>query len=143
MSINWPPDVDCVVVPGIPGGSSTTQKGESAYPATTTDVLKLLREAGVRVDYVNSRERRAQVAYESDDVWLPILIFTRDALANGAGGLLANVIWSYLALHHNQTTRLHVRSGRVKANGKEEWYDGNGPASDVIRGLEIFYGRRD
>lgn len=51
-------EADVHVLPGIPGMFDRLESGEGAYPGMTTDIVKLLSEAGLDVEYTEPRERK-------------------------------------------------------------------------------------
>jgi len=109
--------------------------GKVPVPSETTDIVKLLREAGLRVEHSVPSDRRVQVGRWSADFLLPILMFAQQALANGAGNLLADAIRQRL---HTMLPgqRLHVRVAKVRTDDMDaDWFEGDGPAEDVIEAM--------
>jgi hypothetical protein len=45
------------------------------YPNTTVDVVKLLTEQGLSVDYVQPKEERSTLTLKAAEWWIPILTF--------------------------------------------------------------------
>ena len=63
------------VLPGIPGQLERLETGEGAYPSTTTDFVKLLREAGLTVEFVEGPEqRRVRPRTAAPSESLPVLL---------------------------------------------------------------------
>ena len=85
--IPLPAGLDAVVFPGVPR-VRTPDVDEDPYPTATTDVIKILRSEGVKVDYVDPTRQRVTVDLKAAEVWLPIVVFSSEALANGLGGIL-------------------------------------------------------
>ena len=123
------------MLPGIPGKRERLEDGRGAYPSTTVDVMKLLEEQGLGVSHVESDERRAELTYHAADVWLPVLMWTSDALANGAGSLFAHVIIQLLGQQQAEQSVLHVKCGR---QGDNYWFEAHGPGRDVLKALRGF-----
>jgi hypothetical protein len=130
-----PGRADVVVLPGIPGKREHLEDGRGAYPTTTVDVMKLLEEQGLRVSHAEPEERRAELTYHAADVWLPVLLWTSDALANGAGSLFAHVIIQLLGQRQAERSVLHVKCGR---QGDSRWFEAHGPGRDVLKALREF-----
>jgi hypothetical protein len=134
----WPGTADLAVAPGIPGQDIDLGSEEQPYPEDTTDVIKMLREKGLRVSYLDSESRRALVAHKAADYWAPIIAFTASALANGAGTILAQVLMSRIGLARLETTRLRVKVGRRSdQDGTIEWFEADGPAAEVIEAMQV------
>lgn len=137
----WPEDTDVLVVPGIPGKFTHLDTGEAAYPSETSDIVKLLQENGLSVRY--AEPRGARVGFKGADWWVPILIFAREALANGAGEILATVLRERIGLPRLPRTKLHVRLGRRDADGSVRWFEASGAAQDVLTAMTGFLGDGD
>ena len=129
---------DVLVLPGIPGKRERLDDGRGAYPASTVDIIKLLREKGVTVDYVEPPDRRAELTYHAADIWLPVLLWTSDAIANGAGSLFAHAIIQLLGPRRAERSVLHVRCGRQTGEGDIRWFEADGPGADVLKVLREF-----
>ena len=133
-----PASVDVLVMPGVPGKRDRVEDGRGAYPSTAADVMKLLREEGVRVDYAESDDRRAELTYHGAEIWLPVLLWTSDSLANGAGSLFAHVIIQFLGEKEAERSVLHVKCGRQSGAGDKQWFEAHGPGKDVLKALREF-----
>jgi hypothetical protein len=135
----WPAGVDCLVLPGVPRGESRLADGRGAYPDCTTDLVKLLREQGLQVGFAQERSKRALTGRKSEELLMPILVFARDALANGAGSLLAAAIADYVGRSRLTSTRLQARIGRVKTEvGEAEFADFDGNGEYVVKAIEAY-----
>lgn len=128
-----PEGLDALVLPGMPGRPSPGGV-ESPYPDLTTDIVKLLREQGLSVDYAQAREQRQTVTLKAAEFWVPILVFTADAAANGAGALLAQSIMALLGKAQSRRQLLHVRCG-YQTDKETRWFQGDGPPDDVLKAL--------
>ena len=129
---------DVVVLPGVPGKVERLDDGRGAYPASTVDIMKLLREQGLAVEYVESPNRRAELTYHAADIWLPVLLWTSDAVANGAGSLFSHVIIQLFGQRRAERSILHIRCGRQTAEGDIRWFEADGPGSEVLKALREF-----
>lgn len=129
---------DVLVLPGIPGKRERLDDGRGAYPSTAVDIMKLLREQRVTVDYTEPGDRRAELTYHAADVWLPVLLWTADALANGAGSLFAHAIIQLLGPRRAERSVLHVKCGRQTREGDIRWFEAHGPGADVLKALREF-----
>ena len=130
--------IDVLVLPGIPGNRERLDDGRGAYPDTTVDVVKLLREQGISVDYAEAADRRAELTYKADDVWLPVLLWTSDALANGGGSLFAHVIIQLLGQHRAERKVLHVECKWETRDGDKGSFKAEGLGADVLKALREF-----
>jgi hypothetical protein len=130
--------IDVLVLPGIPGNRERLDDGRGAYPDTTVDVVKLLREQGISVDYAEAADQRAELTYKADDVWLPVLLWTSDALANGAGSLFADMIIQLLGQRRAERKVLHVKTEVETRDGEKRKFEGDGPGADVLKALREF-----
>ena len=91
LPADWPTDVDLLLLPerrpdGV-GPSLAPQSGRPIHPVDQLDLRKFMRASGFVAEYA-SPEQRADVTRKSNEVWLGVVMFTLDALANGAGGML-------------------------------------------------------
>ena len=112
---SWPDGVGALIVPGLPGRGSDPEAAENAlYPGSTIDVMKLLREQGVVVDYAPVDKPRAEIELKAAELWVPLIIFAKDVLIDGGAHALVEVIWDRL---HGRRTHaiLHLQVGRRDA----------------------------
>jgi hypothetical protein len=138
-----PAGLDAVVFPGVPR-VATPDVDEDPYPSSTIDVIKILRSEGVRVDYADPERPRVSVDLKAAEVWLPIVVFTSEALANGLGGVLTAAFLEMVGRARAGKTRLHARVGRIRSDDLEiEWLDVDGPADAALEAIERFFGDRD
>jgi hypothetical protein len=138
-----PAELDAVVFPGVPR-VGTPGVDEDPYPTLTIDVVKILRSEGVRVDYVDPERPRVTVDLKAAEVWLPIVVFTSEALANGLGGVLTTAFLEMVGKARAGKTRLHARVGRIRSDELEiTWLDVDGPADAALEAIERFFGDRD
>lgn len=126
-----------LVLPGVPGYAEEVDD-VGAYPSTTTDVMKVLREAGLAVEYRDPPNERKQVSLFGIDIWMPVLQFTQDALASGAGDLLASAIRGLFGRRSVSDGTLHVRFGREDSDGNVEWFEADGPGDNVLDAAREF-----
>lgn len=130
-----------VVLSGVPGYADEVD-GVGAYPSSTTDVMKVLREAGLSVEYRDPPNERKQVSLFGIDIWIPVLQFTQDALASGAGDLLAASIRTLFGRQSVSDGTLHVKFGREDGDGQVEWFEATGPGDEVLDAARQFLKRR-
>jgi hypothetical protein len=55
----FPEGVDVLVLPGFPDREIPLDEPGSAYPSTTIDVVKRLRQLGLTVEFTEPRDQRA------------------------------------------------------------------------------------
>jgi hypothetical protein len=140
----WPEGISALVIPGVPGQEVELPDGREPHPIETTDIVKMLREDGLEVGFVAPREARAEVSFNSAELWAPILIFTSDALANGVGALLADAIRQRIGLDRIDRALLHVKIGRLESeNETVMWIETHGKGEDVLRAVELFLAADD
>jgi hypothetical protein len=124
---------DIVAVPGVPGRESDPALPANTYPVITSDVLKLLREAGLRTQHLRQDGDKARLAQKSHELWLPILAFARDAAVGGAGGVLTAAALALLGQRDRANQMLHVRVGRpAKSSSGMDWFSADAP--DAVLG---------
>lgn len=135
-------DLDAVIVPGIPGMAVETLDVEGpAFPSTTTDVLKVLREQGLRVEYVDPSGPHPLISHKAADWWVPIVVFIQTGAATTVGNLLSHAIITLLGPKRAESSVLHVKVGVVHAGqDRIEWFEGHGKGADVLKALRIFRG---
>jgi hypothetical protein len=146
------------VLPGVPNMAGlTVDDGAVPFPDTTTDFVKVLRHHGLEVEYAVPRERRVYVGHKAFELWLPILEFTRDLLIGIEGGLLVELLKTYLqpaspteSDEHSGAedggttalpiapTILHIEWHVVDRRGSRESFVANGAAPDVLDALTKF-----
>jgi hypothetical protein len=143
----WPEGADILVQSGVPGKHMTIPGIEPStpFPTTTTDTVKILRQAGLKVEYEVPRAAQVGVGYKANDWWIPILMFAWEAAANGAGDLLAAAIREQIGPARLDRTTLHLKVGRVKkGTSKVEVFESHGPPDKVLEAMQLFLrGPRD
>jgi hypothetical protein len=113
-------------------------------PSETLDIVKILREGGLSIDFAVSREDRVEVSINAAELWAPIIVFTTEALASGAGQLFASAIRDRVGLDRIGRAVLHVKTGRLETkNAEVEWFEGHGNGEDVLQALELFLAASD
>lgn len=124
-----------VVVPGVPAHSKRLDSGQGLYPSTTIDIVKLLREAGLTVEYQEQREDRRTLGLKSIDIWIPILLFSRDIAWDVAVSYVSDAIHQLFDQRQLSRATLKVEVGREDRKGEAVWFKGEGKADDVIRAM--------
>jgi hypothetical protein len=138
----WPPGAEVVVVPGLPG-RRWKDGDEVAYPVDAVDFVKLTRESGLSPAFARS-DQQSYVDLKAGEHWLPVFVVAEEALAAGAGTLLADVIRKLIRWPPTRRTLLHVRVGRVRTEDAEvEFLEAAGDAGDVLEAMERFLERDD
>jgi len=114
------------------------------YPSSTTDVIKVLCEADLNIDYADRATHRAEVAQKAADWWLPVIVFLEPAAAHLAGALMAEAILSLLGRRRADHSLLHVKVGKIEKSGTRiEWFEAHGNGHDVLEALKTFGDRHD
>ena len=126
---------DVLVLPGIPGLFDQLPSGESAYPVTTTDVVKLLREAGLNVEYAEARNERTQVGHNAADLWIPVLLFVQQTSWDVVISYVTSVLTSLIGIPETSKRRLHVKVGVRNSNGDDTFFESSGKARDVLAAM--------
>lgn len=134
---DWPLSTDIVVLPGIPGAETKSRLVRAPYPAVTVDIVKILREGGLSVEYARPKNERQLLDQKSGiDLWTPILVITQGAIASGAGNLISAAILHFIRQHRMKNTILHVKVGVLEDQDKSiRWFEGSGAAEDVLHAL--------
>lgn len=127
------------VVPGIPGtGVDHLETGEYAYPGTTTDIVKLLKERGFEVEYAVPRSERVDVEHNAADIWVPILQFLQVTEATAVGTIVAQMILDLFGRDFVKHSVLHVKFSRQKPDGEMQEFEADGAGPDVIEAMRQF-----
>lgn len=85
------------VLPGIPGMEGrTVDDSRVPYPESTQDFVKIARHMGYEVVFTEPKEDRRYVGFKALEDWLPVLEIARDLLIGIEGGLLVELLKSYL-----------------------------------------------
>lgn len=135
----WPEGTDALVVPGLPGRAGDPEAAENAiYPSSTIDVIKLLREQGIAVDYAAVDKPRAELALKAAELWVPLIIFARDVLADGGAHVLVDVVWDRLHGRNHGKSILHLKVGSRDADGQVVWFESHGHADDVLDAFTLW-----
>lgn len=132
MSDDAKPDV--TVQPGLPGRADPEGVDGGVYPNTTTDIVKLLREQDLRVEYVQTRDQRSTLTLKAAEWWIPILVFAYQVDISLCGTLLANAV-AELFPDREPKPILHVKCGRETADQQIDWFEADGPSDKVIEAL--------
>ncbi|MEC3980418.1 hypothetical protein [Amycolatopsis sp. H20-H5] len=129
-----------VIRAGVPGMDSERANGEHRYPASASDFMKLLREQGFSVEYEHERAERTLVEFKAFDVWVPVLDFTLNVLANIPANIVATAIMNYFhAMRRDvKDSILHVEYSMRKENGDVVKFKADGAGSDVVEAIKAF-----
>lgn len=135
----WP-EADIVVLPGIPGryGLGADAEVENPYPSSTSDFVKALRLEGFCVEYTVSRGDRSSVSINAADLWVPVLIFALQDVAQIPSEILTATILKVFGRWMSDDSRLHVRFMQKGADGSIHEFESDGRASDVLRAMRDF-----
>jgi hypothetical protein len=131
-----PAGVDALVLPGFPNRSDLDRDEGSFYPGETVDIVKLLKEQGLTVDFAEAREDRKTLELKAAEFWAPILVFAYEAAAHGAGALLAHAIIQRLGHERLKRAIVHVKCGSQQSDGTTEWFVADGPGEEVVKALK-------
>ena len=136
---SWPNGIGALIVPGLPGRADDPEAVENAlYPSSTIDVVKLLREHGIAVDYAPVDKPRAELSLKAAELWVPLIIFARDVLAEGGAHVLVDVVWDRLHGRNHGKSILHLNVGSRGAGGQVEWFESHGHADDVLAAFALW-----
>jgi hypothetical protein len=134
---DWPCDAQVVVVPGLPGRRWEIGD-ELHYPVDTVDFVKLVSEAGLSPAYARQGDA-SYVELKAAEHWLPVFVVAEEAIAAGAGALIADVIKQLVRFPSQRRTLLHARVGRARSKaGEAEFLEVTGEAENVLAALELF-----
>lgn len=133
---------DAVLVPGVPS-ARVPERDEAIYPASAPDIRKILVEAGFDATWADEQPR-GYLDLKAAEVWLPIIVFLNNALANGLGGVLTAAFLQYVGGARAGATRLHVKVGRVRQDDGTEvdWLEADGDAASTLEAVERFLEER-
>ena len=144
-----------VVQPGFTSKPVTgPETGEDIYPSGTGDFMKLIRERGATIDYVDPDAPRVTMSLYAAEYWVPILVLVRDVLVSVEGDLIVDAIreWIRGGRPHDATAKeseleasesrepvLHIKIGAADLDAQTiEWFEASGSREDVLEGLRTF-----
>ena len=129
-----------VIRAGIPGMQDPEDQNEHHYPAGTSDFVKLLREQDFTVLYEHDKSERTLVSHKAFDVWLPILDFTANVVANVPANIVSTLILNYFRAmkQRPEDSTLHVKYLMRDKKGTVVEFEANGPGADVLQAIERF-----
>jgi hypothetical protein len=134
---------EVIVLPGVPFYDAPTRP-EHLYPATTIDILKILRTKGVSIDYAEPSHGRATLELMAWEYWVPIVVFGYEALAHGVGGLFTEAVLGLIGKANTGRTKMYARVGRVTRDDETiEWLEASGRTDAVIPALREFLAPKD
>jgi hypothetical protein len=126
---------EVLVLPGVPGIFDRIETGEWAYPDSTNDVIKLLREAGLTVEYSEPRSERVRVSHNAADFWLPVLLFVQQTSWDVIVSYITNVLTNLIGPLDTFNRQLHVKVGTKSSDGSDQFFEGSGKAKDVLAAM--------
>lgn len=130
------PTVDVRVLPGIPN-QQLPQGVDVAYPGDAFDIVKILEEGGLQVEWSHAVEERTTLEHKAADVWIPILAFVSAVGAQTCGALLASAIEDYLGKRRAAKSTLHIEFERHR-DGNIETFKSTGPGGEVLEAMRRF-----
>src|SRR5262245_59423548 len=127
---------------------STLQDGAGdevgIYPATSLDIVKLLRARGLIAEFEHDREHRRYSVKEAAEIWLPVIVVACSVLINVGSNLLTDLIKDLLGAEAKNTV-VHVDYHAVMPDGTDRQLRLDGKADDdllaKIDRFEVEYGR--
>ena len=154
------PDVefDVAVVPSLLAG----EEDQPVHLEGTILLKKLLQADGLRVVFADTKETHPEVELNALELILPALVFTAEAVANGALGQLGNVLVTKLGgfisqWRHRREGQEQDAAGKTKETADQakaparliarvgvysdpdstiKWYEFEGAPEDVAKALE-------
>ncbi|MFJ4948033.1 hypothetical protein [Streptomyces sp. NPDC088760] len=88
---------DVLIRRGISGLPSVPRQGDRGnYPYEAITVAKVLRGAGVTVEFEDAKPERDYHTHDSADIWLPVIEFARDVGKDLAVAAVTAVITRYI-----------------------------------------------
>jgi hypothetical protein len=129
-SPSWPENADVLILPGLGLDSSSNH-----YPEETTRPVVDRLES--RFDVRFATGSRPAALYSPWEILMPIIAFTVEALANGAGDLFADAIRSQFPQGLRRSQRMIIKAGRVDtAKGTVRWFEGEGPPDKLVAAMK-------
>jgi hypothetical protein len=127
---------DVRVLPGVPD-QPLPPGVEVAYPGDSFDIVKILEERGLSVEWAHPVEERTTLEHKAADVWIPVLAFVSAVGAQTCGSLLASVIEDYLGERQAKSSRLHVEFERHLGR-KVDRFKATGRGEEVLEAMRRF-----
>jgi len=129
---------DAVVIPGVPGVHLPPDAPDT-YPSLTIDLIKILRGAGLTIDYAEPDSEKAWAELLGAEVWVPIIVFAQQAIAAGVGGVLTAAVLELVGKVRASRSKLHVKIGRlISRNETVAWLEATGTVDDVLKAVKTF-----
>jgi hypothetical protein len=137
---NVGPMGDAVMKVRILASEAATADEKALYPIASPALAKRLRESGLEVEFADAKEQRAYLELRAADLILPILVFTSQALASGAGDLLAGAVREMFGKTRGSSRgRLVLQVGREDTpSGQTLWFKGSGSQDDVLKAFKLW-----
>ncbi|MFH8258166.1 hypothetical protein [Streptomyces roseolus] len=137
---------DVLIRRGISGLPSVPRQGERGnYPYEAITVAKILRAAGVTVEFEDAKPKRDYHTHDSADIWLPVLEFARDVGKDLVVGAVAALITRYILGRQdgvNQPAPEEVTASPVTLHleilreGEQTTLKLDGPPEAVMKAIE-------
>jgi hypothetical protein len=126
-----------IIMAGLPDRPDYSVPNGHPYPLLTSDIVKLLRQQGLEVDYEHQPADRIAVSLNALELWLPILNFVGDVGANVPANIVANLITSYFrgSRLKQDNTVLHLE---IRISSKKKELKASGRPEDVLAAVERF-----
>ena len=125
------------VLAGLPRSLTTPDGVDVVYPDTTIDMIKVMREVGLNVEFADPEAARTLVGHKAFDVWLPILEFSSTLLGGTASILLANLIQRYFD-NRDAVPVAHISWRVGMSDGSYEEFDFDGPSDLAVEAATVF-----
>lgn len=131
-------DLQIIVESGFPGKPNYSTPDGHPYPSSASNVVKLLRQEGMQVEYAHEKSERRVVSLNALEVWLPILSFVGDVGANIPANIVATMIMNYFKGMKNGTsdTLLHLEYEFQDSKGNKAKFSASGSPEHVISALK-------
>lgn len=125
-----------LVHPGLPPHLSKPEDDSNVYPASTIDVVKVLKAEGFEVVFSAGERDRLAVTHLAAEVWLPILEFTAAVIAGAGGNLLSQII-ERLFKSDDEDQVVHLK-WKVSSKDRTETFSYDGPSKGAAAAAKRF-----
>jgi hypothetical protein len=135
---------DVLIRRGISGLPNVPRQGDRGnYPYEAITVVKLLRAAGLTVEFEDAKSNRDYRTHDSADIWLPVIGFAKDVGKDLVVTAATAIVTRYIVKRQDEAASppvtLHIE---VTREGDQTNLRLDGPPEAVLKAIEEIDWRR-